>query len=759
MSNLSNNLAEGLIRYRWPLLALAILAAVCAFLPAGKLDFDRSIENMFASDSEVLVPYRKLKQTFGGNEIVLAVYAEPGGLFHPSGTGLRRLRTVSERLREIPGVADALSLADVAVHSGKDGSILLDSRSALGERLKDLFEGYTHSVDGKTVAVPCVLEAATDSVSRRETIDQIRDVMSDLPDDLPVGMITGEPVMVVDGFRYVEQDGGRLGWTSTLLLGAVILLCFRSVRWVLIPLVVVQLTMLLTRALLVATGLQLSMVSSMLTAIVTVVGVATVVHVIVRYREARGKELTPRNALAEALRLLAVPIFWACITDAVGFAALCWSSVGPVHDFGIMMATGSLLVLVSVALVVPALVLCGKFDVDPRRMWGESKLEARLIGVIDWVEKRPYLLCVMVFLTATITAAGAVFLQVETDFTKNFRRDSEIVRSYEFVETRLGGAGVWDVMVPVDGELDKDFYQRIEKLEEKLRQIEVAGQGSDPSQSLTKVLSLRDADAAVSDVPLIRLLSTPGLRAKMLPTVMPSFATALIGEDPEGTEYLRIMLRAREGQPSEQKRRLIEEVTRVSQEAFPAETHSSGKRVQVTGFFVLLTHLISSTLADQWLTFGVALAGIGLMMVLSLRSVKLAVIALVPNVLPVLVVTGLWGWCGLKINMGAAMIAAVSLGLSIDSSIHYLFAFQRARREGVSVHDSLVSVQRTVGRAVVFSTIALIVGFAGLCLSQFVPTVYFGALVSLSMLGGLVGNLLVLPLLLTIGCKETGGDL
>jgi predicted RND superfamily exporter protein len=122
-------------------------------------------------------------------------------------------------------------------------------------------------------------------------------------------------------------------------------------------------------------------------------------------------------------------------------------------------------------------------------------------------------------------------------------------------------------------------------------------------------------------------------------------------------------------------------------------------------------------------------------------------------VLPILVVTGLMGWAGLKINMGAAMIAAVSMGLSIDSSIHYVAAFRRARGQGHSLDDALAMVQKTVGRAVVFSTLALIVGFTVLATSQFVPTVYFGVLVSLAMLGGLAGNLVVLPVLLKLTSK------
>jgi predicted RND superfamily exporter protein len=108
------------------------------------------------------------------------------------------------------------------------------------------------------------------------------------------------------------------------------------------------------------------------------------------------------------------------------------------------------------------------------------------------------------------------------------------------------------------------------------------------------------------------------------------------------------------------------------------------------------------------------------------------------------------GWLGLKINMGAAMIASVSMGLSVDSSMHYLTDFLNQRRAGRSVHQAIAAAHQNVGRAMVFSTLALVIGFSALCLSHFVPTIYFGALVGLTMLGGLAGNLIVLPLLLAL---------
>src|SRR5262249_48911987 len=160
-------------------------------------------------------------------------------------------------------------------------------------------------------------------------------------------------------------------------------------------------------------------------------------------------------------------------------------------------------------------------------------------------------------------------------------------------------------------------------------------------------------------------------------------AKALRGEDPEhpGEHYYRIMLRARERQPSAIKRQLIEQVERISREEFP--------EARVTGDFILMTHLIDSMLGDQWLAFGLATVGIWLMSLVALQNFRLSLIAMVPNQLPITMVMGLMGWLGVKINMGAAMIAAVSLGLSVDASIHYLLDFARMRREGYTLHDAL----------------------------------------------------------------------
>jgi predicted RND superfamily exporter protein len=753
MHSLTRSFVEMLIYSRWFLLGAAAVLAAISVPAALQVEFDRSIESMFAADDPLLEPYRKLKRTFGGNEIVLAVYTDPE-LLSESREGIRRLEQISRACEDVPGVRAVLSLDRPM---GED-IVAMDSDLAL--KTRELFAGYTHSRDGTTAAIGCMLMSPRETdVPRRQTIDQLRDVMRDLPDDLPPGMLTGEPVMVADGFRFVEQDGRKLGIWSTVLLGLTILVCFRSLRWVVIALAVVQFALLLTKAMLVWSQLQLTMVSSMLTAVVTVVGVATMVHVIVRFRMARGQGLAPRAAFLLAGTWLVVPVTWACLTDAVGFASLTLARVGPVNDFGVMMAVGSLLVLAATGLLVPGLALWRQAASEPRKPWGERGMGHALDGLLQAAQKRPVTVMLLIGVVAAAAISGVTRLEIETDFTRNFRSDSPLIRSYKFAERQLGGTGVLDVLLPAPEELNWDYLRRVQTLERRLRR-EVIITNGESRPGLTKVLSISDAVIAAMPVnpQRVRLRAIreamvrraiAGMRERM-----PEFTDALHGEDPDnpGQFYFRIMLRARERQPAEAKRQIIEDVTRISREEFPGDEQQAG--AEVTGFFVLLTNLVESILADQWFTFSVATAGIALALLIAFRNPLYALIALVPNGLPILVLLGVMGWCNLPVNMGAAMIAAVSMGLSVDSSVHYIVFFQRARRSGKTVSESLQEVQHSVGRAALFSTLALVIGFSVLISSEFVPTIYFGVLVSLAMLGGLVGNLLVLPLMLRLVSRD-----
>jgi len=780
MARGTERFVDWLLKWRYALLAVGALVAVAAWFPAQRMRFDRSIENMFAEGDPVVVPYRRLKSQFGGNEVVLAVYDDPE-LLADDGRGIERLGKVSQRLKGVAGVKGTLSLAEISASLERlradrkfrdflglgernwKGPAILNPHDQVARAYRDLFEGYTHGSDGRTAAVVVMLmpqevtahgkERAAGEDSRRQTIEELRKIVEQLPDDLPPGVLAGEPVMVSEGFKLLEEDGRRLGWWSTALLGLVILVCFRSLRWLFVSIIVVQWTILVTQALLVMMRLELTMVSSMLTAIVTVVGVATVSHLIVHVRELQmeGQNSSPHKAFRTSLVLLFWPIVGAVLTDVAGFGSLWFASVGPVQDFGVMMAAGAGLVLAAVGLLVPALALGGaEGEPLPKPTWFEGQLDLGLERLMDQVQRRPWWTAAVSVMVLVVALIGSLRLEIETDFTRNFRPGSRVVSWYAFVESRLGGAGVWDVLVPVPNTLDAATLERVRNLERDLRRIRIPTSAGSPS--LTKVISLVDVlDATQSDRRLAALRTELRIAGMLL--AMPTFMQALEGRDENGQRWLRIMLRAKERQPAEQRRALINEVERLAKNAFPARDNQPA--AEVTGFFVLLTKLIESLLRDQWTTFAISTGAIFLMLWVGFQRLSWALIGLIPNALPIYFVMGILGWLGLKINMGAAMIAAVSMGMSVDSSIHYFTAFGQARRAGKSVNESLHLVQKSVGRAMIVSTLAVIVGFLILCTSEFVPTIYFGALMGLSMLGGMAGNLIVLPLLLSATERRT----
>ena len=758
MLPIRDRVAGWLIAHRRSLAVVAVALAAIGVERSRHLEFSRSIDTMFDRADPALVPYRRMARAFGSSEVVLAAYDAPD-LFTPA--GIEHLRQVTDSLEATPGVASATSLASTPLGS----RIIEVDASPTARKLVKLMEGYTLGADNRTAAIACVLQppaapsaetsrssARAQAASRADAIDRIRAIIGELPG----GTVAGEPVMLRDGFAMLERDGNLLGTSAGLLSGLVLLVCFRSVRWLVVPMAVVLLALWSTRGVLAMLGLKLTMVSTMLSAMVTVVAIATVVHVIVEYRRQRDLGHEPEAALREAISVLFWPVVGAIVTDVIGFGSLIFSRVGPVHDFGVMTAVGAVMVLVAAALSVPFLALAGRFDADPRRAWGEGALELGLDGLVKRIVRRPGLTLAVATVAVASAVAGMRWLEVETDFTRNFRRSSPIVASYDMIESRLGGAGVWDVLVPTAEPIDGTVLASVARLEHRLRdEVTTIDAAGETVAALTKVMSVADVLAATSPISLERLEQTKvgnwlvAGAIRLLEEQLPQLGRALIGRDPDdGSTWLRVMLRARERQPAAEKRAIIETVRRIVGEEFPATADAAGG--EVTGFFVLLAQLIDRMLADQWFTFLLAAVGIFLLLAVGFRSWLLAAVALVPNALPIFVVLGLLGWAGERINMGTAMIAAVSMGLSVDSSIHYIAAFRRRLHDGHAYSAALETAHQTAGRAMVFSTLALVVGFLALTTSGFIPTVSFGALSCLTLAGGLVGNLVVLPVLLTV---------
>jgi uncharacterized protein len=747
-SRLYERLVDLLIRRRGPIFIAALVTTIVCTVPASRLSFDQSIETLYANDDPHLRDYQNSKRWFGGDELVGVAYQDPQ-VFDESGE--QRLLMLSAELAEIPGVR-AESTQNLARNMAAANLPLLSRRK---DQIIELFRGLLIGADGRTTSVLLRLVPESEApVPRGRTIAEIRRVAQ--AHELSTGLATyvvGEPVQVHDMFRYVQEDGAILGWTSSLLLIGVILVLFRRIRWVILPVLVVQATLVWTKAILVLSHLQLSMVSSILNSLVTVIGVATVMHITLVYCEHR-EHLDRFAALHKTFSLLGTNIFWVCATTAGGFAAQLSSHVFPVYSFGLMMTLGAMLVLVAIAVFLPGGILLGKRTADPYVTPADAHVGRGLLTIAHWIETYPWRLAAVCAAIAAVALSGMSRIRVETDFSRNFRKSSPIVRALDFVEAHLGGAGTWEVNFPAPAELDDAFLERVRELAAKLRELRIEDPvrrfpiDPHPAPPLTKVTAITDGLDVVPTIPI--LASTLEKRLRILSSFQPEFVPSLY--NPKAGR-MRIILRARERQPAETKQLLIDRVQEIARNHFPVAEEENAPRA--TGLYVLLTFLVQSLLGDQWVSFGWGAAAMITMMTLAFRSLRIGLISLIPNLLPIVIVIGTMGWLDFPINIASAMISTVSLGLTIDASIFYISGFRRARRQGLDSSQALRATQRDVGRALVYACLALVIGFLVLTLSHFVPLIYFGVLVSVAMIGGLFGNLVLLPLMIRATRTDT----
>lgn len=717
----TERLIDGLLRIRWWGLLAAVVLAGIAWPLAQRVGFERTLEALYAHDNPYLKDYRESKAVFGGNSLVIVAYRDPDlfvdGTTELSDRSAQRIRALASDLEKVPGVESVQHLAD-ALHF-----------RFRREKVLEFLSGLLVGPDRQTTALIVRLNSTDDvSTSRGATIAQIRDIAHEY---VSQAAVVGEPILVHDMFRYVSEDGRLLFRVSLGLLSLVILILFRRIRWVVLPVAVVLAAILWTRAILAISGMELTIVSSMLNSLITIVGVATAIHVIVHYRD-YGRTEPPKPALRRTGVELGPAILWTCVTTAVGFAALLASEVAPVRSFGIMMAVGALLILPAAALVLPGGMLVGRSPPKLKAAVAEARLVGVLTRAMNWSLGHPWWIALSAAVLTALAAGGLWQLEVQTVVSRNFRASSPIVQSLDFAENHLGGAGTWEVNFPAPAELDQEYLARVRDVTQRLR-----GLTEDSDSNLTKVVSLTDGLALVPKLPF--LTDTLEERLNLLNGFQPDFTAMLY--NPEARR-MRILLRAYEQQPSEAKLQLISQVEQTARQVFP--------EAEATGLFVLLAHLVESLLHDQLVTFGLAAAGIVLVMTIAFRSLLIGLISLVPNLFPIVLVVGAMGWIRLPVNLATAMIACVSMGLTVDGTIHYIAGYRRARREGRSVPDALRTIQQGVGLALVFSVLALVAGFLVLTLSHFIPLIHFGVLVSVALLGGLVADLLLLPVLLRL---------
>ncbi len=635
-----------------------------------------------------------------------------------------------------------------------------------------------------------------------ELVEKVRAVVASYDEDASL-FVGGVPMIAADMVSFVRSDLVTFGLAILLIMMLVLAVIFRRARWVMIPVLTCGATVSVMLGLLGWLDWRMTVISSNFVAVLLIITLAICIHLIVRYRElhALDPEGDAFERVATSTRLMAVPCIYTGLTTVVAFVSLVVSGIQPVIDFGWMMTLGIAVGLLLSFIMVPCLILVwpgGK----PHHHAGTDPTITQAFG--RFADEHGGVILVGSLLMLALTVFGVSRLQVENRFIDYFHESTEIYQGMELLDAELGGTIPLDILLtapaadaplpgleapatdsappPVaeddpfaeeatdfagaaaaptagadegwDDEFADDGLDFSDPGEDSfqpsywfslqgMRELDAVHQYIDSLPETGKVLSLSTTFAVVRDLMGDDIGSVElALVQKSLPEDVAELLVAPYFDAPG--EEARISVRVMETSRSLRRDQFLVELRRYLVE----DLGVAPERLQLTGMLVLYNDVLQSLFRSQILTLGAVFVAILLMFIILFRSLTLALVALAPNLLAAGLVLGMMGLLGIPLDIMTITIAAIVVGIGVDDCIHYVHRYLAEFSLDGDYRATLHRCHNSIGRAMYYTTLTVIVGFSTLTLSNFTPSIYFGLLTVLAMVVAVLGALLLLPVLI-----------
>jgi predicted RND superfamily exporter protein len=591
----------------------------------------------------------------------------------------------------------------------------------------------------------------------------------------------GVPMIAADMISYVKRDLSVFGGTVVLLMVLALALFFRSVRWVLLPIATAALSVIYTVGLLGLLDWQATVISSNFISLLGITTVSLTIHLIVQYRELQHTQAgLSREALVfETMRSKFAPCFFTAITTMAAFGSLTASGIVPVEYFGWMMCIGIIISFGVTFTFFPAILLVIGVD-KPSSTLGNTNNFIRALG--EFTRWRPVVVALLGALVAVVAYFGIQRVSLDNRFAEYFEPETEIYQGMRYIDEQLGGTIPFDVVLSFEPYLgagsfgedsfgedsfedEDDFGFDDEDLQDPyperywfsrpmLDALEKVHRFLDAQPQVGKVLSLTALEDFARDFTGGEKLSSLEIVA-VLGAIPPELHKELIQPyaSPE-TGELRLSGRIIESGPGFDRAVFRQQIIDFGAQEVAFLEHP----VEVTGMMVLFNSMLKQLLASQIDTLSYVLLAVFVMFLVLLRSLSYALLGMIPNTLAAASVIAAMGYAGIPLDMMTTTIAAICVGIGVDDTIHYLHRF---RLEYARWGDARVAVSfshASIGRALYFTSITVMVGFSVLYFSNFVPTVMFGIWTAVAMGLALIANLALLPALLVLTHSKRAPD-
>jgi len=622
---------------------------------------------------------------------------------------------------------------------------------------------------GEQLELDTTLKKYKDSKRRfdaanHENIREIREIVSKYQQygELHLGGLT---MIADDMITFIKKDLIIFGIGVFTFLILMLSIIFRMVRWVVLPLSSCLIAGLIMLGILGFTGWQVTVISSNFISLMLILTMSMNVHLIVRYRQLRRDfpDKSQKELVMETSSRMVWPCLYTALTTMIGFGSLVVSEIKPVIDFGWMMVLGLMVTFLVSFIFFPTFLVL----LDKTVAVANDQEDTPFTGVLAGItEKHGHLILIAAVLIAIMSVAGITRLKVENSFINYFSDSTEIYRGLQQIDEKLGGTTPLDIIIKFDSveEYGESFDDEFSDLDDLFGEFEIDPADAwftsykidliksvhnylDSLPAVGKVLSLASVIRLAEDLNKgeeFDAFELAIINKRITPELKQSIIDPYISID---DNQARISSRVQDSLPDLRRNELLNSIKSDLESNFGITSDD----YEITGLLVLYNNMLQSLFKSQIMTLGVVMSGIALMLCILFRSVLLAVIGIIPNILAAAVILGLMGLFNIPLDMMTITIAAITIGIAVDNSIHYIYRFREEfPRQQQNYITTMHYCHANIGKAVFFTAITIVIGFSILVFSNFIPTIYFGVLTALAMLIALFAALTLLPRLILL---------
>jgi len=805
MNNIFNFLVDKSKFFIFLLFALSIISIIG--LPRFQLD--ASSDTLLLDNDPDLKIYRENSRKYGSSDFLVIAFTPNKDIFTNETISL--LENLVGKLKEVDGISNVLSLFDVPLLSYSEQSINelaenvvtlstddVDLTKAKYEfETNEVYRGLLISKDLKTIALQMTLkpnESYQKLISKRyELLDQknlieeksfkqdLESLDFQIEEQKQINLINeatlinevrritkdyegygeiflgGGAMIAHDTIKMIQQDLFTFGVAVFFMFVLILSIIFRQFRWVIVPLVSAGLSALFTTGLISWIGWKVTVVSANFIALLMIIGISLTVHLVVRYREITSKfnDISHNEALKRTLSQMFLPCLYTALTTMVAFASLIISDIRPIIDFGLLMVL-SIFIAFSVSFV-----FFGSLASLMNKNLKDTNIDYSS-GFTTWINslvvRFKNIILLISLLGFIFSIVGINKLSVENKFIDYFKPTTEIYKGLSLIDKKLGGTAPLDIIISApennfenDYESEDDFDDFGLETEQygywfnsqNLSYLEEIHDYLEARPEIGKVLSV---SSAIKLAEIVKGNKLDDLELALLRKVLPEdindqLLSSYISED---DNQVRLSARVIESMDGLNRKKLIEEVKNDLIKNYEL----TEDQFYLSGISVIYNNLLQSLFQSLIGSLSIVFAAIFAMFIILFRSLYMAIIAMIPNLLSASSVLGIIGWSGIPIDIMTVTVAAISIGIGVDNTIHYVHRFLKEYEQNNNYDLAIKNSHSTIGRAMFYTSLTIVLGFMILVSSNFNPSVFFGIFTSFSMIVAILAALMLLPVLI-----------